>query len=48
VAKILLRIDDELKNKLEELANKNKRSVNSELLVAIDKYVNNNLIIKGK
>ena len=48
MAKILLRIDDELKNKLEELANKNKRSVNSELLVAIDKYVNNNLIIKGK
>lgn len=35
MAKILLRIDDKEKELLEALAKKNKRSVNSEILVAI-------------
>ena len=40
MAKILLRINDEEKKKLEKLAIYNKRSLNSEILIAIDKYIN--------
>ena len=40
MAKILLRISDEDKEKLEKLAVYNKRSLNSEILIAIDKYIN--------
>jgi len=34
-----LRIDDKIKEKIEVLALKNKRSINSEILVAIEKYL---------
>ena len=40
MAKILLRISDADKEKLEKLAIYNKRSLNSEILIAIDKYIN--------
>jgi len=40
VAKILLRLSDDDKEKLEKLAVYNKRSLNSEILIAIDKYIN--------
>ena len=43
MAKILLRIDDKEKELLEALAKKNKRSINSEILVAIA-----NQIAKGE
>jgi len=42
MAKILLRIDDKEKELLEALAKKNKRSINSELLVAISAYIKKN------
>jgi predicted transcriptional regulator len=42
MAKILLRIDDEFKKEIEVLAKRNKRSVNSEILMAIYDYVKNN------
>ena len=41
MAKILLRIDDEFKEEIEELANKNRRSINSEILMAIYDYIEN-------
>ena len=42
MAKILLRIDDELKKEIEVLAKRNKRSLNSEVLMAIWNYIKNN------
>jgi len=42
MANILLRISDEDKKAIEELAKKNKRSLNSEILMAIYDYVKNN------
>lgn len=39
MAKILLRINDEDKEALEILAKKNKRSLNNEILVAIDEHI---------
>ena len=41
VANILLRIDDELKEKIGNSATDNKRSLNSEILIAIEKYILN-------
>lgn len=40
--KILLRIDDEFKKEIEALAKRNKRSLNSEILMAIYDYIKNN------
>ena len=42
MAKILLRISDEEKEAIEELAKINKRSLNSEILMAIYDYVKSN------
>lgn len=42
MAKILLRISDEEKQEIEELAKINKRSLNSEILMAIYDYIKNN------
>ena len=42
MAKILLRISDEEKQAIEELAKVNKRSLNSEILTAIYNYIQNN------
>ena len=40
MTKILLRIEDKDKKILQKLATDNKRSVNSEILIAIDRYIN--------
>jgi len=42
MANILLRINDEEKKKIEKLAEKNKRSINSEILMAIYDYIEKN------
>ena len=42
MANILLRINEEEKKKIEKLAEKNKRSINSEILMAIYDYIEKN------
>jgi len=48
MAKVLLRLTDENKELLEVLSKHNKRSLNSEILVAIDRYIDENQLLINK